>query len=89
MASLHPGNYRLRQDVIVSHPGHTTRIFALDSVWPHKTGWSMLLEPDECRALLLESVLGYDGEGRPLVTKFWRESGFIGFSVPGTDWSDT
>ena len=35
----------------------------------------------------LKSVLGYDGEGRPLVTKLWRESGFIGFSVPGTDWS--
>ena len=36
-----------------------------------------------CKGLLL----GYDDEERPLVTEFWRESDFIGFSVPGTDWS--
>ena len=32
-------------------------------------------------------MLGYDGEERPLVTEFWRESDFIGLSVPGPDWS--
>lgn len=35
----------------------------------------------------LQRVLGYDGEERPLVTEFWRESDFIGLSVPGPDWS--
>ena len=45
--------------------------------------WDLVNDEHYC----LQRVLGYDGEERPLVTEFWRESDFIGLSVPGPDWS--
>ena len=35
----------------------------------------------------LQRVLRYDGVERALVTEFLRESGVVGLSVPGPDWS--
>lgn len=45
--------------------------------------WDLANDEHYC----LQRVLGYDGAERALVTKFWRESDFVGLSAPGPDWS--
>ena len=53
----------------------------------HATGTEWMSSITACKGLLLS----YDDEERPLVTEFWRESDFIGFSIqaPTEAWSMT
>lgn len=83
MASLHPGLHRLCQHVSLSDTGHVTSPSTPDSLLGGPWYWDIVNDDHYS----LQRVLGYDGVERALVTEFLRESGVVGLSVSGPDWS--